>query len=271
MLNTQRTNEHLFSQSRRAVSQLQHAQLVNKLSHVPSILDLCDVVKEQAYQWGFSDFIYHPIDLGNGFDRGVLCTLSDEYKINYHVGKFFEIDELVNYVLFNNLPIMLSTIANHMQKSPYMTDTISRNKDLFSFNNRHGFADWYVIPLKNKNAAIPRLFAVSIKHDSDNQIQGKVDNSREQLLAFAESLDCVCCDEHKIYYDGHRDSTLLNTQPLLLLRTLANGATSLKDAARKMGISIDTANVHIRNAREKLGATSTFNAIFIATQLGIID
>ncbi len=59
-------------------------------------------------------------------------------------------------------------------------------------------------------------------------------------------------------------------KPLKLLKILAREGLSLKESASKLCISVDTANKHVATFKQSLGATTLANAVYLATERGII-
>ena len=135
---------------------------VAELSSSRDIAGLKKRILKYLYDWGFSDFTYLSLNTIEEID-GPLLTISKEQLYLYKAEAFFDHDMIAQYIHSNTNPIFQSTIDDFLNSTPFVTELISRNRELLRMIKSFGYKEWYMMPIKVHESGAPALFSVSAK------------------------------------------------------------------------------------------------------------
>ncbi|TQV68001.1 hypothetical protein FKG94_24515 [Exilibacterium tricleocarpae] len=222
---------------------------------------------------GFSDYSFARLALKEDVERPV-TTLPEEMPKNYREEAFYEHDMLLDYVAGGNTaPLFQSQIGKSIDQAPFLTETYKRNRDILNFNWSFGYNDSYLIPMHAHNGGGPVLFSITSKDMKIEEFQRRTNLCKPVLHLLGEAVDYIGTTKFPRFFLGHADQRdiVITPRPLLLLSALAREDLTLKEAADKLGISIDTANKHIAAAKRALGVNTQAAAIYGAIKEGLIN
>ncbi len=247
-------------------------EVCNELRRVQDVHGLRRNILRVLGEWGFSDFCYQPLGVGTekGTGAGVeadLVTVTPAQLDIYRAEAFSEHDIFLQYIYSNTHPIYLSSFEEFLSAASFTTDYLHYNRELIRMIKSFGYRDWYIMPLHGFKWG-PAVFSVSIKNADATTIHHKVAMVRRELQAFGQAIDEVYSAK---FHSSLMLKNTLNPRPAQVLQELASGScVSLRAISNKLCISIDTVNQHIATAKSCLGATSTYHAISIALERGLI-
>ena len=222
---------------------------------------------------GFSDYSFARLALQEDVERPV-TTLPEEMPKNYREEAFYEHDMLLDYVAGGNTaPLFQSQIGKSIDQAPFLTETYIRNRDIFKLNWSFGYNDSYLIPMLAHSDSGPVLFSITSKDMKGEEFQRRTNLCKPILHLLGEAVDYIGTTKFPRFFLGHADQRdiVITPRPLLLLSALARDDLTLKEAAEKLGISVDTANKHIAAAKRALGVNTQAAAIYGAIKEGLIN
>jgi predicted DNA-binding protein (UPF0251 family) len=222
---------------------------------------------------GFSDYTFARLHtLGDA--EAPLGTAPQELLELYFKEGFAEHDLVLDYGLANNTtPIFQSTVAEHINSAPFVTETFLRNQEILRLNQNFGRLDYYVIPIQAHDGSDNILFSITSKDMNPVDFQNRIKQCAPLLQLLGKAIDYIGLCKFPDFFlrDNENRKILIHPRPLMLLNTLAKENLSLNQAAEKMCISIDTVNKHVAAAKKALGAKTIANAVYRAVKEGLID
>ncbi len=252
------------------VAAVQEFQFYSKLHSCRDLDEFKEIVRTILLQFGFSDFFFAAFK--DGISRHI-TTFPKEIGDRCPTGCQPEQDLLWQHVTTSTKPIFLSSIDNYVASAPFQSDTLLRNRDLYKLMANQGFADCYIIPRHSPVGPDNVIFALTAKDLSSDSFHAKIDQFKPILYLLIEAVAYLGITKFTRYFLGERlDHNIPITQkPLRLLNILAKDNITLKEAAKKLFISLDTANKHIAAAKKALGANTQAAAVYRAMINGLID
>ncbi len=218
---------------------------------------------------GFSDYSFGAIGSERWFDKP-LTTMPPEFIDLYKIEDFFSDDQVVGYLSANSRPAYRTTIEKYIQSSPVKTKLFERNQELNSVWRNFGFLECYLIPIDKDDGS---TFTVSVRYETPEQIQSRVEMCRKELIALGKVIRHVCQQKFSSIFrleEPEPASISINRRPLEVIKALANGCPTVYAVAAELGLSINTVNHHIATAKEALGATSLPHAVAIAIRAELV-
>lgn len=256
--------------SESALAAVQEFQFYSKLHSCNNLEEFRELIKAILHQFGFSDFFFAAFK--DGVSRHI-STFSDDICQRCPTGQYSEQDLLWQHVTTSTKPIYLSSIDNYVASAPFQSDTLLRNRELYKLMGDCGFSDCYIVPRKSPVSEDNVMFATTAKGLNSESFHAKIEQFKPILYLLVEAIAYLGITKFTRYFLGERtDHSIPITQkPLRLLNILAKDNITLKEAAKKLYISLDTANKHIAAAKKALGANTQAAAVYRAMVNGLIE
>ena len=253
----------------RSVSQITFHQL---LSVSRNFDEFSAKIEKILLDLGFVQYSFARLNITNEIPRP-LITMPHEMSDIYFREAFYEHDLTLQYAMNDNGPIFHSVIEDYVTKSPFITDAIKQNREIFKLLKSYGFNDFYFIPLGAHNGNGRVFLAVAARDQNLKDFQNQVEKSKMTLHMLAEAIDYIGTRKYSEFFLGENESRdiVIHPKPLILINTLVKGDLTLAQTADKLGISVPTADKHIAAVKEALGTNTTAGAIYKAMKSGPID
>ena len=240
-------------------------EFVRKLSNCESREEFCAHILKVLKDLGFSGF--HLVRLReSGMVETGLSSLPNELLEEYHTEGLFEMDMVLDYLKAGNQePLYLSSIAEVINTSNFKGFIFEKNKELHELYRRFAINDSYIMPVRSvgDNA----LFSVVAKNSTASEFKALVENCESILKLLADAVHYIGNERSYISGKAKRE---VNVKSLRLLTVMAHNDLSLSQAARKLCISLDTANKHMAAGKKSFCTRSQANAVFLAIKEGLI-
>lgn len=223
-------------------------------------------------RFGLTDFAFGRLN-NLGTQTGSLHTTHKEFLRVYEAEDFHPYNLVVKHGTVATTPIFTSTVEHYINDSPFETEIFKRNHALIRLCKCYGYYDFYNIPVKAFNGNGNVMLSVSIKKMESPTFQRQITRYEKDLEQLTHAIDYVGTRKFPASFlnsKEHSDITL-TPKPLQLLNTLAKDNVTLKNAATQLGISLDTANKHIANIKNALGANTQAAAVYRAIKEGLIE
>ncbi len=218
---------------------------------------------------GFSDYAIVRRTRRRGLDIP-FCSMPKELMATYQIKKYYQYDMVLDYIDAGNLdPIYLSMVSRVIERAPLLTETFKQNLQIMALYQRFDVNDMYLIPVKSNshNPDDRILFSVVSKGVDQEAFLQIVNRCKAVLQTLAETVNIIA--EPRFY--PSESGQIINPGPLRLLTVMAKKNLSLSQAAKRLRISIDTANKHMALAKKALGTNSQANAVYRAVKRGLIE
>lgn len=240
-----------------------------ELSVAETIEDFKRITQELVSKLGFSDFLFRVITRE---DTGIMTTFSPEIYQNFVTGYNAYNSLLLQHIKNDNSPVFLSQITEFARLSPIKTTIFQLSHYFFEALQRHDFNDCYCMSRKSQVDARKVIFIVADKNILRDEFQQKVLLRQPILHLLGEAIAVIGSSRFPEYFFGpHENAITITPKPLRLLNVIAKQNITLKDAAKQLCISLDTANKHIAAAKSALGAKTLTSTIYKAVKEGIIE
>lgn len=222
-------------------------------------------------KFGYSDFAFGRVSARAG-TAGNLATSLDEVLKLYQAEEFYLHDMILQHCEVSNKPIFMSTLEEYLNHAPFNTMQIERNLELIKFCKSNGYNDYYSIPFQSHRGEGNVMLAVSSAGMSQADFRRKTADARPTLHLLADAIDYIGVTKFADFFAtrGNGRNIIITPKPLRLLNALAKNNITLKEAASKLCISLDTAHKHITAAKSALGANTQAAAVYLAIKEGLI-
>lgn len=244
-------------------------EFVRMLSKSRNTRDLNQRILKVLAPLGFSDFSIIRIAPGWAVDNS-LTSLPSALVKAYQEDRFYKYDMALDYLMTGCLnPVYQSIIAQAIETSPLLTHTFEKNQDLLALYKRFHFHDAFLIPVELSTARPGEgiLFSVLSKRTDPEEFRVKVERCKPILQLLADAVNFI----NNTRFCAPKNRCPITPRSVDLLTAMAKDDLTLSKAAKKLGISLDTANKHMATAKKALGTRSQANAVFLALKKGLID
>lgn len=242
-----------------------------ELAKAKDLREFIQKITKIVRSFGFSDFSFVRMQQMRQPELS-LWTTPAEIPQYYADEEIWQHDFMLQYAVENTRPIYQSVIDTYIDTAPFETITIKKNKQIQAFVKEIGFLDYYNIPIRSANRNGNVLLSVTTRFMDSLRFRCQVQKVKDKLESLCRAIDAVGISRFpESFLNSSESATLfMGAKPLLLLRLIGNEDLTLTQAAEKMNISLKTANKHIANAREALGARTTQGAVAKAWKLGLL-
>lgn len=242
-----------------------------ELERSKDILDFKNKIRMMVNRFGFSDFSYIRM-LARASETQLVST--EQEMTAFWLGEaLWEHDYMTQYATVNTKPIFQSTINTYVNRAPFETIEIRKNKQLQENVRRYNYLDYYNIPLRAGNGSGNVLLSITSKNMPVLEFQRCVARSCFGLHILARAIDHVGTSRFPSHLLDPTESSraVLRPRAIDLLNTLAWDNLTLQDSADKLCMSIVTANKHIRAIKQAFQVNTLTSAVYRAIKAGIVD
>ncbi len=253
------------------VGDVSEVQFYRKLAAAKNLSEFIQCIYAVVTQLGFSDFQFCRIGPVCGLVGNVLDTRED--FLNIYRNEYCRHDMALQHCRAGTTPVFFSSIQRFIESAPIVTEQFQRNMEWINLNKSLGYYDFYSIPTSSQCGGDKTMFTVSAKQLSESAFRERVVKSKNILILFAEAIDYIGSARFPEFFleKSCDEDVLLAAKPLLLLNTIVKENLTLKAAAERLCISVDTANKHIFVAKRALGAKTQASAVYFAIKEGLIS
>ena len=199
-------------------------------------------------------------------------TVNRDFVEEYTAEKLFNGDMIAQHVSVSDIPIYQSDIEACIDNLNILTNDLTTQKKIIKRNKSIGYLDTFNIPIRSSINGNRFLLSLTSLGGHPKQFKkwtsGRVDSLK--ILALAV-IDCGIKRYPDTFVDNvEKHKSIANSQPMKLLKLLAQGDYKIGEAAEKFGISESTATKHLKTAREVLGVKTNLKAFEVAQELGYV-
>lgn len=248
---------------------LKSCDFYSRLSVVQTPQQLQTVIGESLATLGLDSFRF----LGLAEQPSVLSNWPQELLDLSLSGNYTQSDLMVKHALSRLVPICHSAAVEYVTNAPFYVRDSQQFLAVCKKLAEYGCHDTYNIPYETFTGT-RFLLAVSKLGLNSDALQQLVERVQPLLYLLGDIATGIAVRRFAPYFIG-RSSFLaqhnLHEKHLQLLRLLATGNMDLQTAAKRLFISIDTANKYIRTIKQALGAKTHAAAVYRAIVTGLID
>lgn len=250
--------------------------IYNDLSNCETLPQLRSKITECLKVVGFDRYI---LIYNKGDTFNALTNVGNGFLESYRVRGFRNDDALdVKYNSEMKL-VRQSDYRDMFKHNPFNERWYSRNQRIINLFDEHGFKEAITFYEKLYSENMLRVTVGSSNPSSTfyNAVDHNMFFLRMVFEIVARLLSVTFRKEFLCDYSRTKiiDSSLIREGPLtlkqaVLVNAMVSNDLSLKDAAEKIHVTIDTANKHIKAAKENMGVSTVAALVYKATVLGII-
>lgn len=243
-------------------------EFVKKISAARNVDDFHKRILAVLTPLGFTDFTV-AVKLKSGLISFLLSTFPDGLTASYSKARYQRYDMLFDYIAAGNIePVCMSMMEKIINSAAIQTFSFQKNREIFELYKQFGYEDLYLVPRKStREGEAAEVVVFAAASESAEDFQTRVDNCRPVLNLLAEAIGFI--GRNKGYVRTPKPP--LRPRQLELLTLLAKNNLTIREAADKLFISIDTANKHMATAKRAMGTKHQANAIYLAIKQGLIN
>ena len=244
---------------------------IEMLRSCKSIDHFVKCLEEYLLNYGIKYFCLHPATFHR---HNIITNLPSEMIERYFMQEYNETDYIIDHA--KNLhkskikAIYRHAIHDYSKYAPLYTEKNEKNVAISLLFREYGFLDAYYIlyetPTKH-NFIISILSKDVEREDFKNEIELRYDF----IHLLFEIITNICCSSFSKIFFGAKSHSLVTHKQGQLINYLGKEDLTLKLAADRMHISLDTANKHIAAAKESLGLKTIPGLVYWGIKEGIID
>ncbi len=244
-----------------------------QLAGARDVSEFMDRILVAVNKLGFTDFSFGRLSAKGGAAGNVATTLDDDVLRVYREKQLYLHDMVLQHGEASTKPILTSTVENYISNAPFKTEQIKRTIELIKLNRRFGYNDFYNIPLKAHSGEGNVMLSVSSQATNQVEFRRKAAAAKINLQSLAQTVDYIGTTKFPEFFVAKPTSRniIITPKPLRLLNTLAKKNLTLKEAAKKLRISLETANKYIMTVKHALGANTQAAAVYLAIKEGLIS
>lgn len=218
---------------------------------------------------GLDSFSFVPVGV-EGPRR--LSNWPDELQEAYN--QRIECDLIAKHAGSQMQPIYLAEIVDYVRSAPLDLEANSQFLELCELAAGHGLLDSYNIP-QSTPMDVNCLFSVSKLGMEPTEFHAWVEDRLDRLFFLGDLIANMTFAHYATYFFGvrafSRKTGGITPKQLQLLEWLAKHNGTLRDAAKALHISVDTANKHIAAVKAALGANTQASAVYRGIVAGLIE
>ncbi len=249
-------------------------ELYKFLSRIREFRKFKSCIVEELFELGFGHWAYSQLDLPDSLTVSEhLGTINEELLDIYMHEAYYECDLTLQHANRSDRPVFQSDIESFIKSSPVETESLKRCTSLLKLNKNFGYTDYYSIPLKSQGKNDSRtLFTVTTTNKDSGDFRSRVIRNAGKLHALGRIINDLGLLNFPGIFTGSKNKyeKFIKSQPFNLLVTMAKHDLPLNMAADRLGISLSTAEKHIQNIRQSLGAKTNYGAYEIALKRGFV-
>jgi hypothetical protein len=241
------------------------------LKSTKSIIEFDKKIRQYIQACGLADYSYIRC-ASKDTETQLITTARDMTKVWMDEG-LWQYDYMTMYASSNTNPIFQSTIDSFVNKAPFETVDIQKNRLLQENVKAYRYYEYYNIPLKAGNGNGNVLLSVTARDMEPRAFRQRICASRFTLRILARSIDHVGTQLYPEYLLDSTEPKNLGLKPraIELLNCLAWDNLSLAEAAEKLCMSMPNANRLVAAVKKAVGATTLPHAMYRAIKSGIVD
>ncbi len=241
-----------------------------ELTQALNVTDFTDKILQVLNSWGFSDYSLYRLPAGIPIYTSMMTTMPDLQEV-YDEGRHIKYDLTLMHAQSKSVPTYLSIIDDFISTAPFDNELFIRNRELVRLYRCFGYSDLYCIPVKAYDGNGRMALMVLSEGKEREEFRQIVEAKKSELRSLATAIDYIGSNKFPDSFCARDDEAFtISQRPLELLNTLAKENVSLKHAAKRMFISLDTANKHIASVKRALGANTQASAVYLAIKKGLI-
>ena len=219
---------------------------------------------------GLDSFSFKPVGVAAPKQ---LSSLPEELLQQYQRKGYGQYDLVAHHATTQTAPVYRSTIADYVGRSPLHLELNVKFLDLCQLMSDHGYLDSYNIPYTTP-MGINCLFSVSRKGLEPEPFRTWMAPRQALIYLLGDIIASLAISHYAGHFFGAKAlgrRAGITPKQLAMLNKVAKENVTLKGAADRMHISLDTANKHIAAIKAALGAKTQAAAVYRAMVAGLIE
>lgn len=233
-----------------------------QLSGIVDADDLAPNIQRILNQQGFTDFNYRL--LGKGPGRSLVTPGIAA------VGRSGD-DMMLNHIACTGTPMLISKIEQHISDSPIDHPLYRQTYSVIRQYKCHGFNDLYYLSVESSYGQ-PFGLSVGSKDMNRADFLRLVKTQNEALCSLVKAIDDTITRRFASLFSAPQTTNIvLPPRPLRVLTEMLVHDLTLTETAKKLHISIHTANKHMAVIKNRLGCNTLAGVFYCLANEGIVE
>ena len=237
------------------------------LSQAGDIHSFKQHIKNIITDLGFSDYSFIQLARPDIYQPD-LSTLPKEMMSQYCNEALYTHDMTLRKALNASECFYRSTLDDYIDHAPFNSAMTEAMNTIQKLNQQYGFYDYYHVPVKQYE--VPVLLLVTMRGITPVEFRDKTRGKETSLQILCKAIHSVLHKRFPSNCYSTRNFISINPKPLRVLSTLANNDLTIEHVARKLNISVVTANQHLKTVRASLGVKTNYAAVKRTILAGLI-
>lgn len=207
---------------------------------------------------GFTDYSFINLDCANTL-QNALSTLPKAMLSDYYKHDYYANDMVLQRGISNSSVFLSSNIYDYISRAPFDCEMTQIMNSIYQLYKIYGYYDSYNIPCNSPQGHY--LLSVFIKGLSPVDFRHKVLGLEQSLILVGEAIESTLNKRFAKLLPTREAEPFINPKPLRVLNTLANSDLTIEQVAKKLSISVVTANQHLKTVRRSMSVKTNYAAI----------
>jgi Autoinducer binding domain len=257
-------------------SQLQSYRdyITTTLSKASDYEDFATLIEQELARYGIVHWTYTALDLPDRLTAEAhLGFIDQDYVDTYMEYDLYKYDLVLQHVKSSDRPIFQSDIEQELNQISFSSELVSGYKKIVTKLSDFGYYDSCCIPVTSSIDGSRFVMCINSKSNNTTNFKSAATKNLQYLQILATAVNYVGIKKHPLLFLSpiKKYQSLVYSKPLALLRTLFKNDCSVKDAASHLGISVNTADNHIKKLKRDFDVRTIHGAYEFAVIRGLIE
>lgn len=231
------------------------------------------LISKELDSYGISNWSYAPLDLPDQLTAAEPIGTIERGVVDCYLERsLYENDMVLQHVNVSDKPIFQSDIEWHINQSPVASSHIVCHSKIIKLNKQFGHEDVCAIPVTSSVDGGRFLFSLTSHGGEARRFKPYLSTHLLNLKTLAMTVNDIGVRKYPDNFLSaiKKYRTIVHSQPLNLLATIAKYDLSISEGAARLGITESTASKHLKTIRELLQTKTNYGAYRIAQKRGYI-
>jgi Autoinducer binding domain len=269
------TNGHTY-QTIRLTPELQKYKqhLLNYFSQASDYDDFSTLIERELSEFGIVHWAYTELDLPDRLTAEEhLGTIDKTFSDIYLEDSLYENDLVLQHIKSSDAPVFQSDIKEQLENLSFSSEFFHGFDKIIQRRKEFGYSDSCSIPVTSAINGSRFVLCLNLKSLKQVDFKNRVSKSMAHLKILAIAVNEVGANLFPELFlsPGKRYKAVAYSKPLELLTAIFKLDLSIKGASEHLGISIHTADNHIKKLKKYFNVKTIHGAYEIARLRGLIE
>ena len=231
------------------------------------------IVSDELKRYNIHVWAYAPLETSDKIDSEIQLGTIDRNFINSYIDEsLFKYDLVFQHIRCKETPIFQSDIEAWISEMCFSSHGTDGYKRILMRNRSFGMNDTYSMPIRSPIDGSLFNFCITSQGNCENRFRSGVDRHSRDLRVIALAMNEVGYKNHpeKFIEPIAHFKRIASSKPIEVLDMVVRQRMRHKDAAKLLGVHVNTINKHLISARTLLDAENNYYAYTKAQEIGYL-